>query len=173
MLDWVSSPEELFNLYRTWHCKNITDPLTRKRFSTALRQTMDTLSCCPAQGWWRRRGLQGWGAAGRGDLAHLVQPTVGQVWAELHTEAQNSTYIFGREKQEHGKGRSAKGRAWWRVTEKIKFSSTVQHGQRRTRGGDFAGCQQWCPFYRQSVVHAHGTVLSNNPDKNFLLLLCT
>lgn len=70
---------------------DITKPLTRNRFPSALRHTMDTLSCCLAQGWGRRCGVHGWGAAGRGDLAHLVQPMAGQVWAKLHTEAQNST----------------------------------------------------------------------------------
>lgn len=45
VLDRVSSPEALLNLYRAWHCKSITKPLTRNHMSVTLRHAMDILSC--------------------------------------------------------------------------------------------------------------------------------
>lgn len=69
VLDWVNSPEGLFNLYRTWHCKSVTKPLTRNRMFIMLRRAVHILLCSLAQHQGRPPGLHGWETAAGEDLA--------------------------------------------------------------------------------------------------------
>lgn len=73
VLDLFSSPEGLFNLYSTWHCKSITKPLTRNCMSVTLRHTVDKLRWCLAQCQVRPPGLHGSGTTAE-DLTCLVRP---------------------------------------------------------------------------------------------------
>lgn len=84
VLGQVSSTVGLLNLYKTWNCKCITTPLTRNSISVLLKHTVDILSYCLAQCQRRQPSLHRWGTTSGEDLAGLVQPAVGDIWAELN-----------------------------------------------------------------------------------------